>query len=295
MPVLLYLAVSINVKRTAIGISHLFPMLPFLVILSAAGCVSLARRYRWAGITLVCLLVLHATSSLRAYPNYISYANELWGGPQNLYKHLPWTDVNQTYWQVSRYMEQHPNTPCWLDSGWYVPVDMYKVPCVMMGTAWGADVPERMKGIVFISSSWLPVDGQPGGALAPFAATEPTALLGGSAMLVYEGEFDTRVAAARALNNKAFALLRLDRPMDALPVAKRSIELAQSSSAAATAHYMYGVSLALTGQPEEGLSECVIARDLALADRDQQKADKATRYMKSIAQRYNLLLPPGVQ
>ena len=97
VPALLYLAVSINIKRTAIGISHLFPMLPFLVILSAAGCVSLARRYRWVGITLVCLLALHATSSLRAYPNYLSYANELWGGPQNLYKHLPWTDVNQTY------------------------------------------------------------------------------------------------------------------------------------------------------------------------------------------------------
>jgi hypothetical protein len=270
-------------------------MLPFVLIAAAAGCISLARRHQWVVATLACLLVLHAVSSLRAYPNYLSYANELWGGPRNLYKHLPGTDYSQTFWQVSRYMEQHPNTPCWLASGWYVPVSMYKVPCVQMGAAWGADVPERMNGIVFVSSSWLQVDGQPGGALAPFAAAEPTDLLGGSAMLVYEGEYDTHVAAARALNNKAFALLRLDRPMDALPVAKRSVELAQSSSAAATAHYMYGVSLALTGQPEEGLSECAIARNLALADGDSQKVEKATQYMKSIAQRYNLLLPPGVE
>ncbi len=83
--------------------------------------------------------------------------------------------------------------------------------------------------------------------------------------------------------------------MEALPIAKRSVELAQSSSAAATAHEIYGVSLALSGQPEEGLSECSIARNLALAEQDQQEAQKVTVYMKSIAQRYNLLLPPGVQ
>jgi hypothetical protein len=298
LPALLYLAVSIRVQRTGIGLWHLFPMLPFLVIASAAGCVFVTRRYRWGVITLVCLLALHATSSLRAYPNYLSYANELWGGPPNLYKHLPLTDLNQTFWQVSRYMEQHPNTPCWLVSEWYVPPEMYKIPCVQVGSLWAGDIPARANGIVFVSSTWLHFtgfNGQPADALAPFAEAEPTALLGGSAMLVYEGEYDTHVAAARALNNKAFELLSLDRPMEALLVAKRSIELAQSSSAASTAHYMYGVALALTGQPEEGLSECTIARNLALADGDPKKVEKATQYMKSIAQRYNLLLPPGIE
>jgi hypothetical protein len=294
LPALLFLAVGMSVGRTGIGIWHLFPMLPFLVIASAAGCVALARRYRWVGLTLACLLVLHTASSLHAYPNYLSYANELWGGPQNLYKHMPGADGGQTFWQVSRYMEQHPNTPCWLDTDWYVPAGMYKVPCVTMGTAWAADVPERMKGIVFVSSTWLQFGG-PEGALAPFCAAEPKTRLGGSAMLVYEGEFDTHIAAARALNNKVFALLRLGRPAEALPLAKRAVELAQSSSVAATSHEMYGVSLAFNGQPEEGLAECSIARNLALSEGNQQKIDKATNYMKSIAQRYDLLLPPGVQ
>jgi hypothetical protein len=114
-------------------------------------------------------------------------------------------------------------------------------------------------------------------------------------MLVYEGEFDTHVAASRALNNKVFGLLSHGYYREALPLAKRSVELAQSSSAAFTAHDMYGVALALNGQPEEGLAECSIARDLALAEQDQQKIEKATNYMKSIARRYNLLLPPGVK
>jgi len=80
LPPVLYLAASMSIQRTGVGIWHLFPMFPFLVIAAAAGCVSLARRYHWVGGILVCLLVLHAASSLRAYPNYLSYANEAWEG-----------------------------------------------------------------------------------------------------------------------------------------------------------------------------------------------------------------------
>lgn len=206
LPALLYLAASMQVRRTS-GIWHLLPMFPFLVITAAAGCVHLERRYRWGGATLVCLLVLHAVSSLHSYPNYMSYANEAWGGPRNLYKHLPWTDQGQSLWQVSQYMKQHPNTPCWVDSNFYVPTGRYSVPCVPMGVLVESDLPTHMKGIVFVSSTYLQVEGQPGGPLAPFYASEPTACLGGSAMLVYEGEFDTTVAAARALDHKALSYL----------------------------------------------------------------------------------------
>ena len=180
IPALLFLAASTCVQRTAIGIWHVFPMFPFLIIAAAAGCVYLARRHRWASGALMCLLVLHAVSSLRSYPNYLSYANELWGGPKNLYKLLPVTDTGQAYWEIAQYMEQHPNTPCWLDSDWRIPADKYKVPCTQMGNHWEEELPERMKGIVFISSSWLQVDGHPGSPLASFYDLPPKALLGGS-------------------------------------------------------------------------------------------------------------------
>jgi hypothetical protein len=207
--------------------------------------------------------MLHAASSLRAYPNYLSYANELWGGPQNLYRRLPLTDFNQTYWQVSRYMEQHPNTPCWLDSDWRVPAGKYNVPCAQMGDHWETELPARMKGIVFVSSSWLQVDGRPGDPLAPFNESQPKALLGGSAMMVYEGEFDTRAAAGGALENKALRLLHSGDPKAALFPAAKAVEMAPSS---ARAHYYHCVALAFSGYPQQEIPECETA--IKLAERD---------------------------
>jgi 4-amino-4-deoxy-L-arabinose transferase-like glycosyltransferase len=263
LPALLYLAVSMRVRRPAIGIWHVFPMIPFLVIAAAIGCVYVARRNRWAAGVLVCLLVLHVVSSLRAYPNYLSYANELWGGPQNLYRILPFTDLNQTYWQVSRYMEQHPNTPCWLDSDWAVPAGKYNVPCTQMGNHWETELPVRMKGIVFVSSSWLQIDGHPGDPLAPFRESQPKALLGGSAMLVYEGEFDTRLAASRALDNKVLRLLQGGNFRAALFPSAEAVEMAQSS---ARAHDYYCVALASNGFPQQAIPECETARKLVESD-----------------------------
>ena len=75
---------------------------------------------------------------------------------------LPWTDLNQTYWEISRYMEKYPNTPCWVDSNWFVPASKYNVPCTQMGDHWEAELPLHMKGIVFVSGSWLYVYGHEG-------------------------------------------------------------------------------------------------------------------------------------
>lgn len=268
LPVLLYLAASTRVQRTASGIWHLFPMLPFLLIAIAVGCISLARRYRWASGALVCLLALHAASSLRAYPNYLSYANEAWGGPRNLYKILPWTDLNQSYWQVSRYMEKHPDTPCWITGEWRVPASSYKVPCTQMGNYFEAALPEHMKGIVFISGSWYELWGQPGGPYAPFYALQPKALLGGSAMLVYEGEFDTRVAAARALDNRVRTFLWARDLRSALLTAKEAVEMAPNT---ATAHDSYCLALLGNGYLEQALGECSLAQKLALPDLEGQR------------------------
>jgi hypothetical protein len=234
-------------------------------------------------------------SSLRTYPNYFSYANELWGGPENLYKHLPWTDLGQPYWQVSQYMEKHPNTPCWLDSNFYsyAYAAQYKSPCNQLGVLTGSYLPTHMKGIIFVSGSSLQLEEQPGGPLAAFAASEPKDHLGGSAMLVYEGEFDTRVAAARALDNLVVARLAGGYNGEALSLAERAAELAQSSP---SAHKWYCISLALNGQPQAALSECSMARKLALADpRKQREGQEMDLTIKQIAQQFGLLPPPGVE
>jgi 4-amino-4-deoxy-L-arabinose transferase-like glycosyltransferase len=288
LPALLFLAASTRVKRTS-GIWHMFPLLPFLLIAGAAGCVYLARRYRGASGALVCLLVLHSVSSLRAYPNYISYANESWGGPQNLYKYLPWTDGGQAYWQVSRYMEQHPNTPCWVDSNFYTPLDAYKIPCQRIGTVDAAPLPERMKGIVIVSTSALEIEGQPGSPLAPFYMSKPKDHLGGSAMLVYEGEFDTRLLAARALVNNALGFLVSSDPMAALVPAKKAVELGPS---AAFPHLAYCIALANNGYVQQSLLECSVALKLAKASPPGSPSTEAiTQVMASISRQSGLPLP----
>jgi tetratricopeptide (TPR) repeat protein len=268
-------------------------MLPFLVILAAAGCVYFARRHHWAVGLLTGLLVLHAVSSLHVYPNYLSYANEAWGGPGNLYKYLPGSDAGQAYWQVRRYMELHPGTPCWLDSNYLMPSSPYEVPCTQMGNTYAELVPTRMNGIVFVSASALQADGQPGGALAPFYGVEAKDRLGGSAMLVYEGEFDTRAAAARALDRRANLFLRIGRKEEAMDLARQALYLTPDS---ANSHYWYGVSLAFNDQPQQGLSECSYARGLFLADgRNQRMAKQALEQMQIIAKHFGLPLLSGVQ
>jgi hypothetical protein len=267
-------------------------MFPFLLIGAAAGCVYLARRSRWASGALVCLLVLHAASSLRAYPNYLSYANEAWGGPHNLYKVLPWTDLNQSYWEVMQYMQRHPNTPCWITGEWRVPASMYKVPCAQMGNYFETELPVRMKGIVFVSGSWLEFWGQPGGPYSPFNTLEPKARLGGSALLVYEGEFDTRVAAARALDNRVKRFLRAGDARSALLPAQEAVEVAQST---ASAHDMYCLALLYNGYTQQALWECSLARKLALPDLEGRRlADDYAQDLELVRQ-VSERGPSGVQ
>jgi len=292
LPALLYLVVSTRVRAIG-GIKYLMPMLPLVLIAAAAGCVYLARRYRWVGAALVCLLVLHAASSLHCYPNYLSYANEAWGGPQNLYKYLPWTDLNQSLWQVSKYMKQHPNTPCWMASYFDGPVIPYDVPCTLMGDLLSQDVPGRMKGIVFVSSSRLQIDGRPGYPLAPFRESQPKTFLGGSAMMVYEGEFDTTLAAARALANKALKLLESGDPKGALVPAARAVELAPSL---ARAHDHYCVALTMNGYLREGLSECLAAKRLVTADpNDHQLALDISQNLAAVSQVLGVPVPTGAK
>ena len=293
LPALVYLAASMHVRRIS-GVWHLFPLLPFLIVMAASGCVYLARRYRWAVGALVCLLVLHAVSSLRSYPNYLSYANEAWGGSGDLYQHLPWTDVGQAYWEVSRYMEQHPNTPCWVDSNFYMPVNpFYKIPCTQMGFLRMDAIPERMTGIVFVSSSALALEGQPGGELAPFYTSKAKVRLGGSAVLVYEGDFDTRVLAARALTLGALTHLIDGQRQEAMSSAEQSVALAPNN---AVGRQLLCLTLVANRRPQEGLLQCSIARNLALANpRSSELADEITRQMRGIATQSSLPLPPGVE
>jgi len=184
-----------------IGIRHALPLLPFLIIFGAAGSWALVRKRRWPTIALVALLVFHAASSLRAFPNYLSYSNELWGGPASTYKYLSDsnTDMGQAFKMVQAYVTQNTPAHCWLIQPYNETASDYGIPCDDVNTK---IPPLHFDGTLIVSS--ILVDG----VMSPFGRRtaslfqnmQPSAKLGGSALFVYDGSFDmTPIVAAERL------------------------------------------------------------------------------------------------
>lgn len=108
LPVLVYMAISLSSKSLNIGYRHILPMLPFLFVFAS----SVARRieFRKTPAAAACLLlaVWHLVGSVRIYPHYLAYFNELAGGPDNGWRYL--VDSNLDWGQdlkgLKKYMEQ---------------------------------------------------------------------------------------------------------------------------------------------------------------------------------------------
>ena len=84
VPPVFYLVVAFAVGMN-IGVRHILPVYVFLsVLIGGAAWALILWNRKWSYVVLA-LLLLHAFSSLRSFPVYIPYANELWGGPANTY------------------------------------------------------------------------------------------------------------------------------------------------------------------------------------------------------------------
>ncbi len=281
VPLGIYLAVCLSASRIG-GIRHTLPMLPFLLIIVAVGCVELVKTMRWVAYVLPCLLVLHAASSLYAYPNYLSYANEFWGGPTKTYKYLPAQDWGQAYDQANDYLKQHPG-PCWLFSDWQWDPKLYGLPCETVGPrGLGAVVPPRLRGTVILSSTLLTTtQTEAGQIVAPFARVRPKDTIGGSALLVYEGEFDTSAAASRSALQAAFASQTFDA---ALQYIDDAVALAPKSPAA---HLGRCWVLARGGRLYAAVAEC----DTAIRLCDPSQRAEAQQFEQNLRATYNLPTP----
>jgi len=246
------------------GIRYLLPAFPFLLIGAAAGCVELSRRIRWVRYALPSLILLHALSSLHTFPNYLSYANEFWGGSANAYKLLPWLDTGQAYPEAKAYLERHPAENCWFITGWQWDPKFYGVPCQTFGLFLPSEIPPRVRGTVIVSSTLLTDVRLPEGELAaPFKNLTPKDKIGGSALLVYEGDFDTSLAAAKSERDLMVRAASAGQPGVALMHAKKAVELAPNSP---LSHTYYSALLAQIGQLEAARAEAGAAKKLLLQD-----------------------------
>lgn len=207
VPVTVLLAVAMASSMN-IGIRHILPTYPFLYVIGAAYLV-LFCHWRPGGVWLVLALWLaQAASSLAAAPEYIAYANELWGRPNQVHRYL--SDSNSDWGQQLKaargYLQQHHVADCWIayTAEGAVDLNYYGIPCKPLPTdasLWWfkvpMEVPDEISGTVLISDDMLSgTDNAPGktNPYAQFRALKPAAILQGG-MFVYTGRFRVEDAA----------------------------------------------------------------------------------------------------
>src|SRR5688572_24394938 len=189
VPVIFYLLIALTVGMN-IGVRHILVVYVFLyALIGGAAWVLIEISPKWA-LAVGLLVVAHATSSLLAFPNYIAYSNELWGGPSQTHKYL--TDSNSDWGQqlksVKQYLDERGVKECWFvyfAAGVAEP-GYYGIPCKPLptiNTLWlnlPIDVPASIDGPVLISASNLSgVEFGPG-SLDPygqFKLLKPTAVI----------------------------------------------------------------------------------------------------------------------
>jgi hypothetical protein len=88
LPVAAFLGLAM-VAKLNIGLRHVLPVYPFVLLLAGVLFAELARK-KWEGFALVACIALLATAAelIRIGPNHLAFFNEFVGGPRNGYKWL---------------------------------------------------------------------------------------------------------------------------------------------------------------------------------------------------------------
>lgn len=235
VPAALFFGVSLTAKIN-IGLRHILPIYPFLLILAgAAAWVVVERKRTWAWVW-GAVIFFHGVSSLRAYPNYLPYSNELWGGPGKTHKVFadPNVDWGQGLKAVKRYLDDHPTSDCWLAYCGTVSPRHYNIPCRILPTTSGGilsstieTVPETIQGSLIIGISEMSGLGYGPAELNPygqFLRAKPQTDIAGC-MLVYKGRFDVRLLAAMTHSWKAWEFFQGGKLESALGEAQRALAL----------------------------------------------------------------------
>jgi len=92
-PVAVYMAFAIN-SHMNIGLRHILPIYPFLIVLAAAGAHQLLAWRRPGAIALAVLGLFWVVEFGRAYPSVLAFFNVLVGGPRNGYRYLADSNVD---------------------------------------------------------------------------------------------------------------------------------------------------------------------------------------------------------
>jgi hypothetical protein len=238
IPPLLYLAVAMT-SNMNIGARHILPVYVFLyVLIAGAASILIRQNRRWAYVVAI-LVLWQVIAAVRIFPNYMAFANELWGGPSQTYKYLSDsnTDWAQQLIAVNDYLRQHNIKDCWFVyfAEGVIDTHSYGIPCKPLPiteTLWWVneelDVPPEIDGPVLISASDLTGFEYGPAPLNPyeqFKTLKPTAVIQ-YGVYVFDGHFSIPLASAYTHAQKAQNLLAANQPVAAFAEAQKAIALA---------------------------------------------------------------------
>ncbi len=245
-----------------IGVRHVLPVYVFLSVPIAGASWALILRNRLWLYAAISLIVFQAASVLHAFPNYIAYANEAFGGPANVHKYLSDSsaDWGQQLKAVRQYLGSHRVQQCWFayfGQGVADPA-YYGIPCRPLVTAASLyfdsprDIPPAIDGPILMSAGVLSGFEFGPGALNPyvqFQTLSPAAVIDNS-VFVFEGHFDIPLAAALSHSQKAGLLLQDNHAAAAIDEARQAQALAPTS---ATVNLTLARALDAGGQPGQAV------------------------------------------
>ena len=272
LPPVLYLAVAMSAHMN-IGMRHVLPMYAFLTVLQAGAAIALIRVSRKWLYVVVVLLAMQVITTVKAYPNFIPYANEMWGGSSQTWHLL--SDSNSDWAQqlkaTSKYLRERGVKDCWFvyfGEG-VIPYQYYGIPCKALPTQdalWMNekfyDVPAEVDGPVLISGGDLsgfeygPAELNP---YAQFQTLKPSAVIQ-NGVYVFDGHFAIPMAAAVGHVQKAEEFLAARQLDDALRESQIAVELSPTS---VKANVTLGDVLRAMGREEEARESYEKALNLA--------------------------------
>lgn len=282
-----YLVVALTAGMN-IGVRHVLIVYVFVYVLIGGAAWALIRRSRRWAYVVGALLLLHLGSSLMAFPNYIAYGNELWGGPSQTYRYL--SDSNADWGQqlksVKQYLDQRGVKECWFvyfAEGVAEP-SYYGIPCKPLptiNTLWlnlPIEVPESIDGPVLISAANLSGFEFGPGSLDPydqFKRLSPTAVID-RGVFVFDGRFDLPLAAAIRKAQKAQNLVQAKQLEQALHEAQAAVALAPDSI-----------------QAQLALGD--VLREMGRVEEARARYDKSLELAKTIEPEFQIRSIPGIE
>jgi hypothetical protein len=287
VPPVFFLLVAVF-SNLNLGVRHIAPVYPFMIVMGAAAGWNLIVRSRTGAAVVAGLILFAAISSLHAFPSYLAYSNEAFGGPSRTYRVV--TDSNADWGQglkwVKAYVDDHHISNCWFDYNVpFINPGYYKIGCKPLLSAMGrfgmgpsVAIPPSISGTILLSATeaegllWGPDVLNP---YEVFKERRPDALIG-NVILVYNGTFELPLLAAHSRASTAYALLRQGKAAEAIAEAQSAVRLAPDS---AEVHAALGQVLAAAGRTTEVQQEIATAIRLARATHPDFQA-QLIRYLE---------------